>query len=521
MSERRNTFKDGADFYAKEIGAFVGGEHTRLANADYLKNVQQEIDNLSEAINKYADNGNPQLKGLVAEAWHTYTFNIDAAAKQSANRAVQEESNTLGSVDVSTSWGEDYSLKYYKSGSDSAIAQGHSLEYAYQKYIHNLREGASIPTREEYLAMSGIDPKTDMALCMYEGQARLIPSDQIEDAIEALNKKIAKELNNLDNPERAKVAERLIQVKEKLTSHIESPDGASSANLTEAESRELAQLAKEGKFTPERFDITLAKKADFAYLTKNAMNAGLNAAWISALLKMVPELIGSLKKLLKEGYLDSEDLKNIGKAGVNGAKDGFLRGFFCAAISTAAETGLLGQAMKTASESAGFAPIIGTMVVLVCQSVSDGIKCAQGELTGREYAYNIEKNIVIAASGVAGGLALQAAIPVPIISYAIGSIVGSMLGGLVFSAKEQIMLSLCVKHGYTVFGLVNQDYTMPDSARKKLGFPIFGFDEYKFKEYTFHEYKPIQYKWQEYKWKTLDCVLLKRGVIACRKIAYV
>ena len=62
MSERRNTFKDGADFYAKEIGAFVGGEHTRLANADYLKNVQQEIDNLSEAINKYADNGNPQLK---------------------------------------------------------------------------------------------------------------------------------------------------------------------------------------------------------------------------------------------------------------------------------------------------------------------------------------------------------------------------------------------------------------------------------------------------------------------------
>ena len=74
-----------------------------------------------------------------------------------------------------------------------------------------------------------------------------------------------------------------------------------------------------------------------------------------------------------------------------------------------------------------------------------------------------------------------------------------MLGGLVFSAKEQIMLSLCVKHGYTVFG----------------------FDEYKFSEYKFHEYKAIQYKWQEYKWKKLDCVLLKRGVIACRKIAYI
>ena len=40
-------------------------------------------------------------------------------------------------------------------------------------------------------------------------------------------------------------------------------------------------------------------------------------------------------------------------------------------------------------------------------------------------------------------------------------------------------------------------------------------------EYKFHGYKAIQYKWQEYNWKKLDCVLLKRGVIACRKIAYI
>ena len=521
MLDKQNVFKDGVDFYSKEIGAFVGGEQTRLTNGTYLNDIQIEIDKLRDAINKYDGNDNPQLKGFVAEAWHTYTFNVNAAAKHSANRAIQEESNALGSVDISTSWGDDYSLKYYKSGADSAIAQGHSLEWAYQKYIHKLPEDSFIPTRGEYLLMNGIDPKTDMTLCMYEGQARLIPSDQIKDAIKALDKKIAKELNNLDNSERATVAERLIQVKNKLTSHIESPDGTYSANLTEKESRELAKLAKEGKFDPERFDISLAKKADFAYLCNNSMRAGLNAAWISALLKMVPELINSLKKLLKDGYLDADDLKNIGKAGLNGAKDGFLRGFITAAISTAAESGILGQTMLSASLSEEFAPIIGTVVVLVCQSISDGIKYAQGELSGIEYAYNIEKSIIIASCGIAGGLAMQAMIHVPIISYAIGSLLGSLLGGLVFSVKEQIMISLCIRHGYTVFGLVDQDYTMPNSIRKKLGFPVFGFDEYKFHEYKFHEYKSIQYKWQDYQWKTIDCIMLKRGVISCRKIAYV
>ena len=65
MSDKQNTFKEGADFYAKEIGAFVGGEQTRLSNGDYLKNIQQEIDNLTEIMNKYADNGNPQLKGFL------------------------------------------------------------------------------------------------------------------------------------------------------------------------------------------------------------------------------------------------------------------------------------------------------------------------------------------------------------------------------------------------------------------------------------------------------------------------
>ena len=521
MPEHKSTFKQGVDFYAKEMGAFVGGETTRLANGEYLASIQKEIDNLSNAINNYNGNGTPQLKGYVAEAWHTYTFNIDAAAKQSEYSARMVGSNKLGSVDVSTTWGDDYSLEYYKSGEDSAVAQGHSLEWVYKRYINKLKEGTPVPTRQEYLSMNGIDPNTDMSLGMYEGQARLIPSDQIDDAIEALNKRIAKELYNLDNPDRSRVAERLIQVRDKLTSRIESPDGASSVNLTEAESKELALLAREGKFDPSRYDITLAKKADLLFLCNNALKAGMNAAWIAALIKMVPELLGTLKKLLQSGYLDAEDMKHIGKAGLSGAKDGFLIGFFAAAISTAAETGLLGETMRIASLSDYFAPITSTMTVLLYHSISDSIKYTQGEISSVEFASNIEKNLFISAGGVIGGLTLQSAVEIPVISYAIGSMIGSLLGGLVFSAKEQVMMSLCVKHGFTFFALVEQDYTMPNEVRKKLGFPVYGFDEYSFKQYQFQTYKPIRYQWQEYKWKSIECIMLKRGVIACRKIGYI
>ena len=517
----RHSFEDGYSFFVNNTGAYIGGELSRHSNGTYLGSIQTEIDNLAEEINKYKGNANPQLKGLVAEAWHTHTYNIDAAAKQSVERATQVQSTGLASVDVSTSWGEDYSLKFYQSGAKSAFAQGHSIEYAYQRYIHNLKEGTPIPTREEYLRESGFDPNTDMSLSMYEGQARLIPSDQIKDAIDALNKRIMREMNNLDNPNRITVAERLIQVRDKLTDHIAGPCGEKSMSLTEHESRVLANQAKEGNFDPARYDITAAKKADALIICENAMRAGLNAAWISALLKAVPELIGIINKMANDGLIKFDDFTNVGKAGVFGAKDGFIRGVLCAWLTSYAQLGHLGQAMKSATSSDSFAPAIGVAVVLIMQSVADGIKCARGEITNTQYAYNIEKSLYIGVGNLVGGLTLQSIVEIPVVSYAVGSMIGSLLGGLAFTVKESVMMSLCVKNGFTVFGLVEQNYTMPDAVRKKLGFPVYGKEEYQFEKYNQQSYKKQTYHKQTYEWQTIDCIILKRGVIGFRKVGYV
>ena len=59
MPERNSTFKQGADFYAKEMDTFVGGETSRITNGDYLASIQKEIENLSNAINNYKETEPP------------------------------------------------------------------------------------------------------------------------------------------------------------------------------------------------------------------------------------------------------------------------------------------------------------------------------------------------------------------------------------------------------------------------------------------------------------------------------
>ena len=108
------------------------------------------------------------MNGYLAEVWHKFTFNIDAAAKLTGEYADMHASNKLGSVDVHTSW-ENYSLKYCNKGKSSAFSQSHSLEFAYQRYNSKIEDGGSKPTREEYLKQNDIDPMTDTFLPLYEG----------------------------------------------------------------------------------------------------------------------------------------------------------------------------------------------------------------------------------------------------------------------------------------------------------------------------------------------------------------
>ena len=511
------SFTEGYNYFIEHSKAYVGTDAASILNQPYLDNIEIEIQRLTDAINSYKGNGNSNLHGYLAEEWHTHTFNIDAAAKRMRDsaRVLSDEVHNLGSVDVKTSYGENFSLKYYNDGRDSAYAQAVSLEDRYREFISGKDNP---PTREEYLLSKGLDPNTDMSLPLYAGQARLIPSDQIEDAINALKRRIA---HDSSIPERQEWVRRYQDTLDKLTDHIESPDGAQSMRLTFEQSKTLQTLGKEGKFDPERYNITLAEKADKWFLCQNVLKAGLNAAWIAALLKVAPAMIETIKSLVKDGYITTEDITQIGLDIKNGATDGFLKGLFCAAITTSAELGYLGNVLQSASRTTeSFAPGVATVVVLFLQAVSDSIHLAKGDMTKQEYAYNLEKNTYIAVGALSMGLALQSVINIPMVSYMLGSMIGSVLGGLIFEAKECLFMSICIEHGYTFFGLVEQDYKLPVDVRKKLGYDTFQYGPFEYESFQYESFEYGNIKYEPFDYEKLDIVMLERGLIGIRRIGY-
>ena len=505
------SFTDGYNYFIEHSKAYVGTEVASMLNQPYLDKIEREIQRLADAINSYKGNRNPNLHGYLAEEWHTHTFNIDAAAKRTveSTRVLSDEVHNLGSVDIEASFGKEFSLKYYKNGSLSAYAQAVSLEDMY---------GKDNPlTREEYLLSHGLDPNTDMSLPLYAGQARLIPSDQMEDAINALKKRIA---HDSSIPERQEWVRRYQDTLNKLTDHIESPEGAQSMHLTYEESKILQTLGKEGKFDPERFNLTLAEKADKWFLYQNVLKAGLNAAWIAALLKAAPAIIGTIKSLVKDGYITTDDITQIGCDIKNGAVDGFLKGLFCAVITTSAELGYLGNVLQSASHTESFAPGVAAVVVLFLQAMNDSIHLAKGDMTKQEFVYNLEKNAYIAVGALGMGIALQSVINIPIVSYMLGSMIGSVLGGLIFEAKECLFMSICIDHGYTFFGLVEQDYELPVDVRKKLGYDTFQYDSFEYESFQYDSFEYGNIKYEPFDYEKLDIVILERGLVGIRRIGY-
>ena len=131
---KQDEFQYGWDFMAKLLGSDVAAH---LANSDYqsiflqnqvihlsnenIQEINTAIDMLAQSINEHSHLGLgvEQLKGYVAEEWHSGTFNIDALRKGSEHRATVLHENTYGSVDVDTNFGKSYSLKYSNTAEQS------------------------------------------------------------------------------------------------------------------------------------------------------------------------------------------------------------------------------------------------------------------------------------------------------------------------------------------------------------------------------------------------------------------
>lgn len=491
----------GWNFMAKLLGVDLAG---RTAFSDYAANVAQNqgiqaqnvriqeindaIDRLTKNINEL-NNSHPgigieQLKGFVAEEWHAQTFNIDAIRQGSDSRAWTLQENGYASVDVDTNFGKQYSLKY-SNYADRA-----------EKMQAELFRDSSQPK--------------------YHGQERLIASEQLEDAKAAARTQAAR------NAEiRPDVSYAHEDTEKHLVGKVSDDQGVESKELSIKESRQISKEVQKDGFDAEKHGYqkeVLLNEVQIDYLNR-ALKAGLTAATITAITQLVPEIYKAIDYLIKHGEIDLQGLKKSGKKVISASGEAFLRGSFAYGVEMAIQNGLLGETLKTVSPS-----VVGVTVAVILGTVRDSIMVAAGKMSGKEMGMKFADNLIISSGYLVsmkiGGAIAQAMFPeLPGIGYAIGSLLGCSVA-VVYNIGKNKLISFCVDTGFTCFGLVEQNYELPEEVLKEMGvetIPISRTETGRAQVNTVNTQSNINHT----EYETVDITVLRRGVIGVNRVGYV
>lgn len=495
-------FENGYKAFCLNTNSYVAA---RLGE-DYVKNVADRISELESDINSFNGYNTPtnNLKGDIAEFWHSGTFNIDAAVNGSESQTFVDRSHDFASADITSNFGIKYGLKYYADGQRSAKEQAVSFFERYSKYkSESGRFGLSFL---DYLKEKGIEDESVMYDPIYSGQVRIIPADQLKDAVVFLKYKMGKA-----KPEQfARYQDTL----NNLSTKLESSDGVSSIELTEAEARDIARLAKEGRFKASDYGLTTEELVNLKYIIKEGLEAGKTAAVISFVLKTAPEIYKCIDKLVKQGEIDKEDLRRVGFAALSGAATGFVRGFVAASLTTACKSGALGEALKTVDPSG-----IAGLTVIMMETLSDSFKVVAGDMSANQMADNLIKNVIVTSAGVGLGLVFKTYLAFIPGSYLLGNFIGTAIGSFVYQTTENAIISFCINSGSTFFGLVKQDYTLPDEVLLRLGFDL---AELETAELETCDLETCELGTCELETRELEAIfMLRRGVIGFHRIGYI
>jgi hypothetical protein len=512
-------FKEGYEYFYHSAGSVQAA----FSGEAYVDGIISEIDSLSENINKFKgfQTASNKLKGDIAEFWHSGTFNIDAAVKGSRSRSEVLRSHGLGSVDILLNNTDAYGSKYDATAADTLRQQAKTFYERYKEYASTCeRSGHTAPTFEEYikrnaatLRENGIDPESILAHDpLYGQQYRLVPSDQIKEIEKLLKEKIATE-----SARRPELAKRYQDTLDKLTDRVKDSEGNESIPLSNDDAKEIAELAKEGGFDPADFGLTTEELVKYEYVLKQAFRAGLSAATISIVLKVAPEIIKAIQYLIKNGELDEKQFQKIGFAAFTGASEGFIRGSVSAAITTACKAGLWGEAMKSVNPS-----VVGVITVITMDTMKNAFAVAAGRKTSREIADELVKEMFVSASSLLmGGLVQGVMIEMPLLGFMLGSFVGSVVGSFAYSVGYSAVLSFCIDTGFTMFGLVDQNYTLPKEIIEQIGVDVFNYDRFDFQSFEYEQFQVDKFELEKFEPDVIDIVFLRRGVIGVRQIGYV
>ena len=338
--QTKSEVQQGWEFAAAIMGADVGAH----MGTEYVSAVEAAIKQLEDNINnhQYRNLGIGQLQGYMFEEWEAGTFNVDAVAADSADRAAVLHSTAKDSVDIHLKSGTDYSAKSYGTAEQTARAQAR------------------------------LNPDTGQA--SYQGQGRLVPSDQLDTAKQTAHREALR-----NEPIREDVSKAYDETELRLTDKLANDEGVESRSASRKDLEKMAKESKKQEFKAEEHGITAEGAIKTKYLLKQALKAGYTTAAITVAVQLAPEIYKAIDFLIKNGELDLSTVKHIGEKGISAGAEGFLRGSISSSLLIMCESGALGEALKGISPT-----LLGTVVALVLQTTKNSILVAAGKMTTQQ-----------------------------------------------------------------------------------------------------------------------------------------
>lgn len=479
--QSKSEMQQGWEFATSIMGADIAAR----MGQEYVSAVEAAIKQLEENINnhQYRNLGIAQLQGYMLEEWGAGTFNVDAVAADSIDRASVLHSTLKDSVDIQLNSGESYSAKSYATAEKTAKAQARfSMELGRSSY-HN--------------------------------QGRLVPSDQLSDA-----KVIAHREALRNQTIRSDISEAYVETETKLTDRIKNEEGVSSKGVSRKELEDIARESKEQKFKAKDYGVTADSEINAGYMLKQSLKAGYTTAAITAAFQLAPEIYKAIDFLIKHGEIDIQQIKRMGPKGISAGAEGFLRGSISSSLLIMCEKGALGEAFKGINPN-----VLGTFVALVMQTVKNSVLVAVGKMSAQQMGAAFVDTVVVSGGYLLGthigGIIGQAlGFELPVLGYLLGSLIGTSLC-VVYNIGKKKLISFCVDTGFTCFGLVEQNYELPNEVLNEIGVETVSVPRTQIERIDIPRTQTLVTNIDKLGYETIDITVLRRGVIGVNKIGYV
>ena len=81
-------------------------------------------------------------------------------------------------------------------------------------------------------------------------------------------------------------------------------------------------------------------------------------------------------------------------------------------------------------------------------------------------------------------------------------------------------MSFCVDSGCTFFGIVDQDYQLPQEIMDEIGIEVFDYEKFEYDSFQYDNFRFDTFSPDTFQYDKFGITILRRGVIGVGKVGY-